>query len=109
MKQANEEQRAQLEDIVKRYADGGLPRVPTNKINTNEGWYPSEKAGNKVRVQAFKPWQLRAYGFARDFNGKLTFFITGIDPAKKQNQARTEILDAAGREAVRINDLLNQK
>jgi len=80
--------------------------LPPQRINSNEGWFPSSHADNKVRLQAFKPWQLRAYWFRREVNGKSTIFITGVDPAKKQDRADPEILKAAGKEAVRINDLL---
>jgi hypothetical protein len=105
-KKATADQRAALEDLITRYAEGGATALPSQRFNGNEAWFPSEKAPNKIRLQAFKPWKLRAYGFRRDLDGRSTFFITGIDPAKKQDRAKPEILNAAGKEAVRINDLL---
>ncbi len=105
-KKATEDQRASLDDLIGRYAEGGAAALPSQKFNGNEDWFPSEKAPNKIRLQAFKPWKLRAYGFRRDFNGRSTFFITGLDPSKKQDRAKPEILKAAGKEAVRINELL---
>jgi len=108
MRKATTRQRTELEALLERLAEYGREGMPANKINTNESWHPSDKAPNKVRVQAIKPWTLRAYGFERQFNGKLTFFITGIDPAKKQDKARPEILEAAGIEALRIIDLIDR-
>jgi len=103
-----EDQRAQLDNLVTRYANGGPTALPSNKFNGSEGWFPSDRAPNKIRLEAFKPWKLRAYGFCREFNGRPTFFITGIDPSKKQDHARPEILQSAGAEAVRINNILNK-
>jgi hypothetical protein len=105
-KAASAEQRAGLTDIVTRYAKGGPSNIPRSKYNGQEGWFPSDKAPGKIRLEAFKPWQLRAYGFCRQFNGRPTFFITGVDASKKQNKARPNILNAAGAEAVKVNDLL---
>jgi hypothetical protein len=107
MKKASAEQRAGLSDLVEKFAAGGPGSLPTTKFNGSEGWFPSDKAPGKVRLQAFKPWQLRAYGFAREFNGRPSFFITGIDPSKKQDRADQEILAAAGKEAADLNKKLS--
>ena len=105
-KKATIEQRAGLSDLVTRYIKDGPAALPPKKFNGNEGWFPSDKAPRKVRLEAFKPWQLRAYGFCREFNGRPTFFVTGIDPSKKQNRADQEILRAAGKEAASLNEIL---
>lgn len=100
---ANAEQKAGLEDLVERFSKGGPQALPRPKLNGNEGWFPSEKAAGKVRLQALKPWQLRAYGFLRGVNGKPTFIITGADCSKKQDRANQTILKAAGAEAFRVD------
>lgn len=105
-KRASQKQRAELEAIVRRYASGGPSELPRSKFNGNEGWFPSAAASPKIMLQAFKPWQLRAYGFCRTFNGRPTFFITAIDPAKKQDRADPRILKAAGDEAVQLDRAL---
>ncbi|MGZ8362881.1 MAG: hypothetical protein ACXW3D_03380 [Caulobacteraceae bacterium] len=106
LKHASAEQRAGLDDVLARYAKNGPAGVPPKKYNGQEGWFPSDKAQNKIRLEALKPWQLRAYGFCRDFNGRPTLFITGVDTAKKQDRANQSILKAAGGEAFRLNELL---
>lgn len=97
---ATDEQKAGLEDLLERFAHGGPSALPRDKLNGNEGWFPSHKAAGKIRLQAFKPWQLRAYGYIRSVNGTPTFIITGVDCSKKQNKANPSILRAAGNEAV---------
>lgn len=100
---ANEEQRAGLNDLLTRFVTHGVPGLPRNKFNGQEGWFPSEKSPGKVRLQAFKPWQLRAYGFLRDFGKRPTFFITGVDCSKKADRAKQSIVKAAGKEAYRLS------
>lgn len=106
LKKASAEQRAGLEELVRRYAKDGPKGIPGKKWNGAEGWFPSDKAPGKVRLEALKPWQLRAYGFCCEFRGRPTLFITGIDPAKKQNKADRAILKAAGDEAFRVSELI---
>jgi hypothetical protein len=100
-KHAGADQRAGLEDIVRRFCDGGFGNVPPKKFNANEGWFPSER-NKQIRLVALKPWQLRAYGFDAQLDGQLTFFITGVDTSKKQDRANQTILANAGAEAVRV-------
>ncbi len=104
-KKASAEQRAGLEDIVERYSDGGWKNVPPKKYNASEGWFPSAH-DKRIRLEAFKPWALRAYGFCEGFRGRPAFFITGVDTSKKQKSANQVILARAGAEAVRLHDWL---
>lgn len=104
LKKAGREKLAGLESLIVEYSKMGPSSLPRTKFNGSEGWFPSKKAVNKIRLEAFKPWQLRAYGFCRQYQGHPWFFITGIDSTKKQWEADQNILDAAGKEAVRVND-----
>lgn len=61
-----------------------------------------EGEGRKVRLEAFKGFQIRLYGFAVQVKGKRTFFITGLDLAKKANKAKPRVLEAAGKEAIQV-------
>jgi hypothetical protein len=106
MKKVDARRRSDLDDLIRRYCEQGPASLPPTKFNANECWFPSERAQNKVRLQAFKPWALRAYGFARQFNNRSTFFITRIDPSKKQDRADQDILHAAGVEAVTVSEFL---
>lgn len=101
---ATDEQKAGLEVLLERFSKHGPSALPRNKLNGNEGWFPSEKAQGKIRLQAFKPWQLRAYGYIRSVDGTPTFIITGVDCSKKQDKANPSILKAAGYEAVRVEE-----
>ena len=103
LKNAGPDQRAGLETIVDRYSKGGWENVPRKKFNGNEGWFPSDN-DKRIRLEAFKPWQLRAYGFCEQFNERQTFFITGVYTSKKQDRADQNILAKAGKEAVRVHD-----
>ena len=104
MKKAREKQ-AGLQDIIEHYCDGGPENLPRGKYNGNEGWFPSAK-DKRIRLEALKPRQLRAYGFCQQFNGRQTLFITGVDISKKQDGADQTILQNSGKEAVRIYGLL---
>ncbi len=79
--------------------------MPSGKFNSREGWFPSEK-NKQIKLEAFKPFQMRAYGFCRAVNGKPTFIITGLDRSKKQDRGDQDVINAAGNEAVRVNGLL---
>lgn len=96
----------ELDELLKRFIEHGIPGVPRKKLNGKEGWFPSEKAAGKVRLQAFKPWQLRAYGFLTGVGGRPTFVITGVDCSKKADKAKQSVLKAAGEEAFRVSQLL---
>lgn len=103
---AAKEQRAELDSILKRIVESGVAGVPRSKWNGQEGWFPSDKAPGKVRLQAAKPWQLRAYGFIRSVQGRPAFVITGVDCSKKADKAKQSVLKAAGNEAFEVNKLL---
>ncbi len=105
-KKASADQLAGLLALVQDYADGGAEALPKSKFNGQEGWFPSSKAQNKIRLEAFKPWQLRAYGFCRSYHGAQAFFITGVDPAKKRDRANQNILTAAGKLAAELNKVI---
>ncbi len=49
-----------------------------------------------ARIDEFKSYQLRAYGFSVTVAAKKLFIVTAID-IKKQNKASTEVLDRAER------------
>lgn len=104
-KKATTEQQAGLADLVGHYGSGGWKNIPKKKFNNNEGWFPSKK-DKRVRLEALKPRQLRAYGFCKEFNNRPTFFITGVDTSKKQDEADQTILHTSGTEAVRVTGLL---
>ncbi|WP_312599610.1 hypothetical protein [Brevundimonas sp.] len=105
--QASVDQRAELSELLKRFIQHGVQGLGRNKFNGKEGWFPGERAPGKVRLQAFKPWQLRAYGFLRQFGERPTFIITGVDCSKKADKAKQSVLKAAGAEAYRLNSELN--
>lgn len=100
---ARPEQRAGLEALIRDYSEGGPSALPFSKFNADEGWFPGKRAPNKIRLEAFKPWQLRAYGFCREYAGSPWFFITGVDVSKKQDGGDQDIIEAAGKEAARLN------
>lgn len=95
--------RAQANAVMKFYADSGPQDLPKTKFVFEE-WYKAE--GLKVRTEAFKGYQTRLYGFSHALNGKMTFVITRLDLSKKDNKAKRRVLDAAGKEAIRIRKLL---
>lgn len=103
MVKATGEQRGGLDDLMERFVNHGVPGLPRQKFNPQEGWFPSKKASGKVRLQAFKPWQLRAYGFLQQFDKRPTFFITGVDCSKKADRAKPSIIKSAGDEAFRLS------
>jgi hypothetical protein len=104
-KKASREQQAGLVPLVERYAASGWENLPRGKYNPNEGSFTS-KTGKRVRLEALKPQQLRAYGYCAEFNGRPTLFITGVDTSKKQDRANQTILGTSGAEAVRTSGLI---
>lgn len=59
-----------------------------------------------VSLAEFKAWQVRLFGFANDHGGVRTFYVTGIDPAKKQDKGNKNKIEAALKEAVRVTKML---
>lgn len=59
-------------------------------MNRNEG-----RSQGGLRIEAFKAFKVRLYGFEVTFNKIRTFFIVIIDSAKKQNKADKNILKNA--------------
>lgn len=103
MAKADVKQRAELEELVVRFCDNGPAGIPRTKLNGQEGWFPSEKAPGKIRLQALKPWQLRAYGFVKAVLNRPAFIITGVDCSKKSDRAKQSIVASSGAEAFRVS------
>lgn len=59
-----------------------------------------------VRIDEFKAYQLRAYGFSTTVGDKKLFVITAVD-IKKQNRASADVLDRAERIALELKAELN--
>lgn len=85
-----ENKRARFESVMTRWCDG-IPLTP-EMFNTNEG-----RSKNNIRLQAFKGFKIRLYGFDRKVASIRTFIIVEIDPAKKQDKADPRILKRAKR------------
>jgi hypothetical protein len=67
------------------------------------------REGSKVRMEEFKAPQVRLFGFCAEDEGTTTFFVTGSDLAKKQQQLNADRFEAAGREAVRVAKFLSRR
>lgn len=63
-----------------------------NQFNGNEG---RTKGGVNRLLQAFKVRKVRCYGFVCPLEGRKTFVIVDVDPAKKANKGKVRILDRA--------------
>jgi hypothetical protein len=61
-KKATADQLAGLQDLLERYGETGFENIPKGKFNASEEWVPSKK-DKKLMLQAFKPGQLRVYGY----------------------------------------------
>lgn len=107
-KKATDDQQSALKDLVERYGEDGHENIPRGKFNSSEEWFPSQK-DKRILLQAFKAGQLRAYGYCQQFNGRPTFFVTAVDPAKKRDAADQNVLSAAGTEAVRLFEILKPR
>ncbi len=91
--------RGQAKAVMRFYADRGPADLPTSKFVYEERF---EAQGRKVRIEAFKGHQTRLYGFVAQVNGRMTFFITGLDLSKKADKAKRRVLDVVGKEAIRV-------
>lgn len=67
----------------------GMSLTP-EMMNRNEG-----RSGGGIRLEAFKAFKVRLYGFEVKFKKIKTFIIVIIDTAKKQNKADKNILKSA--------------
>ena len=98
-KKAGASGRAQAESVMKLYIRFGPEDLPRDKFVHEERY---EAGGRKARIQTFKGFQTRLYGFEAQVDGQRTFFITRLDLAKKDDKAKRRVLDAAGKEAIKV-------
>lgn len=82
----------------------GAANIPRENMKPQERFHDDQ--GRSVQVWAFKSYQARLYGFSRIVDSKETFFVTAVDPAKKDNNADPGVIKKAKIEAFRILDLL---
>jgi maltooligosyltrehalose synthase len=91
---------------MKNWTDG-VENIPEERFKFQERF--TKNGFHPVRISTFKSFQARYYGFNRIVEGKDTFFITAIDPSKKDNDADPAMLDRASKEAFRVLETLNVK
>lgn len=83
-------QQARLLANMELWSDG-RPMSET-QFNGNEG---RTKGGINRMLQAFKVHKIRCYGFVCPLQGRKTFVIIDVDPAKKAEKGKVRILDRA--------------
>jgi hypothetical protein len=72
--------------------------------NKNEG----RTAKFNIRMEAFKSFKVRFYGFERSIDGQRIFIIADADPAKKQDKADPAILKRSKSRIDAIEDELRK-
>jgi hypothetical protein len=78
--------------------------IPDTRMKAQDRF--SDVKERTVLVIAFKSYQARLYGFIRKVAEKETFFISAIDPDKKDDEADPKVLKKAKLEAFRVLDRL---
>jgi len=86
--QLEQRHRDRFHRIMELWCEG--KSLTPEMMNRNEG----RSKGNQ-RVEAFKAFKVRLYGFEITFKNIRTFFIVIIDSAKKQKKADKNILKTA--------------
>lgn len=81
--------------------------IPEERFKFQTRW--KGPGGENIRVSVFKSYQARYYGFTREVEGKETFLVSAIDPAKKDNQADPAMYKRVGEEALRVMRALGSK
>jgi hypothetical protein len=95
--------RARLKLVVNDYCTDG----PASLNNTDFRFLGHKgSAGVTIRLEEFKAWGVRLFGFLHDNSGSPTFFVTGMDEAKKQQKGSQVKIAAAVKEAVRVRKIL---
>ncbi|MBO9710468.1 MAG: hypothetical protein J7521_19880 [Caulobacter sp.] len=79
--------------------------MPDTRMKAQERF--SDVKGRTVLIIAFKSYQARLYGFIRRVAERDTFFVTAIDPDKKDDDADPKVLKRAKLEAFRILEVMN--
>ena len=90
------EARSKLQATMGAWCRRGPQDLPPQKFKFEQQF---EKGGKKTRIEVFKTRHVRFYGTTTDVDGKPMFLVTGVDVAKKTDQADRDILDAAGKAA----------
>lgn len=95
--------RARLESLMQHYCDHGPIDMHEKMFKFLEHFKAERR---RIRLEEFKAGPVRLFGFAVQHAKAMAFFVTGIDAAKKQAKADRTLLDAAGKEAVRLSIIL---
>jgi len=82
--------------VIELWCDGQRPTP--EQFNGNEG--RATQGTINVLIQAFKTHKVRLYGAEMQIEGRRTFVIVEVDPAKKQNKADPTILKRAKSRAI---------
>jgi maltooligosyltrehalose synthase len=97
----------QIRHWMEIWTKDGPQNIPAERFKHQE--QVTKNGHRPVTIYAFKAHQARYYGFSCEFDGKTTFFVTAIDPAKKDDKADPEMIARAGREAFQVLEKLGIK
>lgn len=81
------------------WVDGQI--LADNQFNANEG---RTKGGINRMLQAFKVRKIRCYGFVCPLQGRKTFVIVDVDPAKKSDKGKPRVLERAKERVIRFEN-----
>ncbi|WP_156022182.1 hypothetical protein [Sphingomonas sp. UNC305MFCol5.2] len=95
--------RARLESLMQHYCDHG-PIDMNEKMFKFLEHFKAER--RQVRLEEFKAGAVRLFGFGALHAKTASFFVTGMDAAKKQAKADRTLLDSAGKEAIRLSQIV---
>lgn len=98
--------KARLEHVIGDYCENGPDELDETDFKFIGHF---SHGGLKVRMEEFKARHVRLFGFCTEWNGRATFFVTGIDPVKKQDKICKRKFKAAGLEAVSVVQSLNDE
>lgn len=96
----DDQHRLTIRNWMRFWVNDGPQDIPPEKFKFQQRF--NQNGFKPVVISAFKSYQARYYGFSRVVDGKMTFFVTAIDPAKKDDKANDEVLERASREAFRV-------
>ncbi|WP_133255501.1 hypothetical protein [Phenylobacterium soli] len=99
---------AELYDLVRRYARHGSAETPPRKLSRKVGWRRDGVRRGEPPVLTFRATAAHLFGVVFEATERPTLVFTGVDLVRKNDNARPELLEAAGLEALRVKGLLDR-
>lgn len=103
------DQRAELFDLLARFATDGPKGLPPRKYKPAVRWRTGRAPRGEPKLFMLKTSGATLVGMACESDGCLTLVVTAVDRRRKNDNAGRALREAAGAEAIRVKAFLEER